>query len=176
MASNPTKFPTNLATVLAATGEALETQKNTLRELRTLNATLRTSQVNAANASSENMAMLKNLGDLSKKAAESAAASEAKCSRLDLAFDSQLGEVTRLRSQIDALQQLLQQSWLQRQLASVRTTWAALCRDTRGISRGEWLAARRVFLRGARFNRWLWRGTMVLLLVALLLAAVMRWA
>ncbi|HTH46792.1 MAG TPA: hypothetical protein VMB21_04725 [Candidatus Limnocylindria bacterium] len=159
-----------MSKVLAAVEAIIATQQNLPRELKELRQILLDSRQSDALANKEVMRRLQLLGDQSARGAASAAASAALCRRLDCAFDSQLGQVARLSSQVEVLQRQLQESWLQRQ----RATWAAMCRDTRGISREEWLAARRMFIRGARANRWLWRGTMMLLLIALLLAVIGR--
>jgi hypothetical protein len=173
-ASNSTSPPTQLATVLTAATAAFATQENLRHALQELKTSLHDSRQSGAHANRQIMVMLKALGDQSARAVESAAASAAKFNRLDCAFDSQLGEVARLGNRIGALQQSLAQSWLQRQLASLRMTWATICQDTRGISREEWTAAKRMLLRGARANRWLWRGTMVLLLLVLMLVLAIQ--
>jgi len=163
-----------LATVLTAATAAFALQENLRHALEELRKSWHDSRQSDAHANKQIMAMLKALGDQSARAVESAAASAAKLNRLDCAFDSLLGEAARLGNRIEALQQSLAQSWLQRQLASLQITWASMCQDARGINREEWTAAKRVLLRGARANRWLWRGTMVLLLLVLMLVLALQ--
>lgn len=149
----------------------LEETRRTLRELRTI---LHASQTSGAITNKEIMDTLKCLGVHSQRAAVSAVESARKCDRLNFAFDSLLGEISTMSNRIEALSQSLNRSWLQRALESLRSTWSTMCRDAGGISRHDWKAYRRTYLRGLRTNNHVFLaqflGLLALLLIILGLA------
>ena len=144
----------------------LEETRRTLRELRTI---LHVSQTSGAITNKEIMDTLKCLGVHSQRAAVSAVESARKCDRLNCAFDSLLGEISTMSNRIEALSQSLNRSWLQRALESLRSIWSTMCRDARGISRHDWKAYRRTYLRGLRTNNHVFLAQFLGLLALLLI-------
>lgn len=150
--SNSNSRPTHLSSILEAASTAFANHEETRRILRELRTILHASQTSGAITNNEIINTLKCLGVQSQRAAVSAAENARKCDRLNCAFDSLLGEISTMSDQIEALSQSLNRSRLQRLLESLRSTWSTMCRDAGGISRHDWKAYRRTYLRGLCTN------------------------